>query len=199
MSHFIIWSMLDARTSARRTGRRARSWSSRCSAACSELCTTPSARLLDGVGGADLRADRILAVHADLRRGLHAVAPLDRLEVDHARRPRCVSHSRAGLHARLAADAARVVDEEGAARSSNASGLAARAARSRRSGAPPCVTRTAQILNSGIFEIGIDGANRAVVGRAVERPVVGNEHRVGPDGLHHLRAHDDRAAPALDA
>src|SRR5262245_40767840 len=38
--------------------------------------------LLDGVGWTDPRADWILAVHAHLRRGLHAVAAIDGLEVD---------------------------------------------------------------------------------------------------------------------
>src|SRR6185369_16257657 len=47
--------------------------------------------LFDGVGGADLRANRVLAVHTDLGRRLHAVAPLDRLEVDERAAAVCVA------------------------------------------------------------------------------------------------------------
>ena len=163
----------------------------------SELWTTPSGGLLDGVGGTDLRADRVFAVHAHLRRGLHAVAPLDRFEVDQ-RAPAVGVAFLARLHAGLAADAARVVDEEGE--------LAHRM--------PPAAGSSAAMSPAGVgrlrhahradLELGnlgdrIDRADRAVVRRPVERPVIRDEHRVGPDGLHDLRADDDRAAAALDA
>ncbi len=102
--------------------------------------------------GTDLRADRIFAVHADLRRGLHAVAPLDRLEMDQRSAAVRVAFL-ARLHARLAADAARVVDEERelAHRMPPAAGSSAAISSA---GAGAFDTRTAQILNSGIFEIG---------------------------------------------
>ena len=72
-------------------------------------------------------------------------------------------------------------------------------ARSSPDGSVAFDTRTAQILNSGILRDRIDRADRAVVRRAIERPVIRDEHRVGPNGLHDLRADDDRAAAALDA
>ena len=40
------------------------------------LCGLPG-----GVGGTHLRQDRILAMHAHLRRGVHGVASLDRCEI----------------------------------------------------------------------------------------------------------------------
>ena len=52
-------------------------------------------------------------------------------------------------------------------------------------------------LELGDVRHGIDGANRQVVGRAVQRPVVGNEHRVGPNRLDHLSVHHDASAAAL--
>src|SRR4029077_19651973 len=109
-------------------------------------------RLLDGVGGTDLRADRILAVHAHLRRRLHAVAALDGLEMDE-RPPAMGVAFAARLDARLAADAARVVDEEGelAHRMPPAAGSSAAMSPA---GSGAFDTRTAQILNSGISEIG---------------------------------------------
>ena len=118
----------------------------------SELWTTPSACLLDRVGRADLRAGRIFAVHADLGRRLHAVAPLDRLEVDHRAAAMCVALL-ARLHAGLAADAARVVDEERELvhRMPPAAGSSAAMSPA---GAGAFETRTAQILNSGIFDTG---------------------------------------------
>ena len=196
MSHFIIWSIVGlVLRHAERAGEHAVRAAD--AARLERALHDAVRRLLDGVGRADLRADRVLAVHADLRRGLHAVAPLDRLEMDH-RAPAVRVALAAGLHARLAADAARVVDEEGelAHRMPPAAGSSPAIAPD---GSGAFDTRTAQILNSGIFEIGIDGADGAVVGGPVQRPVIGDEDRVGADGLHHLRADDDRAAPAFDA
>jgi hypothetical protein len=109
-------------------------------------------RLLDGVGGTHLRADRILAVHAHLRRRLHAVAPLDRFEVDE-RSPAVRVAFLARLDARLASDAAGVIDEEGELthRTPPAAGSSLAISPV---GSGAFETRTAQILNSGIFEIG---------------------------------------------
>src|SRR5207249_606198 len=67
--------------------------------------------LLDRIRRADAGADGVLTVHADLRRGLDAVAAADRLQVDHGA-PAVGIALLAGLDARLAPDAARVVDEE---------------------------------------------------------------------------------------
>src|SRR5262249_52511432 len=109
-------------------------------------------RLFDGVRRADARADRILAVHAYLGRGLDAVSPLDRFQVDHRSAPVRIA-LRAGLKACLAPDAARVVDDH--------RGLVHRSPPA--SGANPCVassssvtlrSRTAQTLYSGIRETG---------------------------------------------
>src|SRR5262249_10209376 len=109
-------------------------------------------RFLDRVRRADAGADRVLAVHADLRRRLHRLAPPDRLQVDHGAAAVRVALL-AGLHARLAADAAGIVDEEPrlAHTTPPASG-ARRAIES--SGGETFVTRTAQILYSGIWETG---------------------------------------------
>src|SRR6185369_5955727 len=67
--------------------------------------------LLDGVGGTDPGARRIFAVHANDRRGLHARGPVHVVEVNH-RMPAMRPAFAARLHTRLAADAARGVDEE---------------------------------------------------------------------------------------
>src|SRR5262249_49851101 len=84
---------------------------------------------------AHLGAGRILAVHADRRRRLRARAPVDEVEMDH--RPTAVRAAlRAGLDARLAADAPALVDDED---------VRAHATRS---------TRTALTLYSGIFDSG---------------------------------------------
>src|SRR5262249_19733527 len=61
--------------------------------------------LLDRIGWADSRADRILTVHAHLRRSLHAVAALDCFEVDQRSPAVCIALS-ARVHAGLAPDAA---------------------------------------------------------------------------------------------
>ena len=57
---------LDVHLRDRRTGRPARSWSRRCSAASARLHDAVLA-LLDRVGRADQRAGRLVAVHADHR------------------------------------------------------------------------------------------------------------------------------------
>src|SRR5262249_415325 len=108
--------------------------------------------LLDGISRADARADRVLAVHTHLRSGLHAVAPLDGFEVNERSSAMRITLL-ARLHARLAPDAARVVDEEGqlAHRKPPAAGSSAAMSPA---GSLTFETRTAQILNSGIFEIG---------------------------------------------
>ena len=67
--------------------------------------------LLDRIRRTDSCARRILAVHADDGRGLRAGGAVDELEVNHgAATMRVAFH--AGLHAGLAADAARRIDEE---------------------------------------------------------------------------------------
>ena len=53
-------------------------------------------------------------------------------------------------------------------------------------------------LELGNLRDRIDRADRAVVRRPCRAASDRDEHRVGADRLHHLRAHDDRAAPALD-
>src|SRR5262249_24946258 len=68
-------------------------------------------RLLDRIGRAHAGARRIFAMHADDRRRLRAEGPVHKLEMDH--RPaamRVALHAR--LHAGLAADASRGIDEE---------------------------------------------------------------------------------------
>jgi len=91
-------------------------------------------------------------VHAHLRRRLHTVAPLDGFEVDE-RSPAVGVAFLARLHAGLAPDAARVVDEERelANRMPPAAGSSAAMSPV---GAGAFETRTPQILNSGIFDTG---------------------------------------------
>src|SRR4029077_11248634 len=105
--------------------------------------------LLDRVGGADLRADRVFAVHANLRRRLHTVAPLDCFKMDE-RSPAMRVAFLARLHTGLAPDAARVVYEkrELAHRMPPAAGSSAAISPD---GSGALDTRTAQILNSGIL------------------------------------------------
>ena len=94
----------------------------------------------------------IFAMHADLRSGLHAVGALNRLQVNHADAAMGVALG-AGLHAGLASDAARVIDEEShlAHRMPPASISSCAIASV---GASVLLTRTAQILNSGMFDTG---------------------------------------------
>src|SRR6185436_56605 len=66
---------------------------------------------LDGVGRAHLSARRLLAVHTYDGHRLHALRPIDVLEVNHRLAPVRVALG-ARLHARLTADAAIRVDEE---------------------------------------------------------------------------------------
>src|SRR6185369_2984812 len=66
---------------------------------------------LDRIGRADLRAGRLLAVHAHHRHGLDRRGAIDVLEVDHRVTAVGVALG-AGLDARLAADATAGIDEE---------------------------------------------------------------------------------------
>src|SRR4029450_9750098 len=54
-------------------------------------------------------------------------------------------------------------------------------------------------LELGDLRNRIDRADRAVVGRTIERPVIGDEHGIGPNRLPDLRPNDDCAAAAFDA
>src|SRR6185503_4469899 len=112
----------------------------------------PVGGLLDRVGGADARADGVLAVHADLRRGLHAVMLVEALEMDQRAAAVRVALL-ACLHAGPAADAARVVDEERQLTQSSPPACGSRRATGSSGRSTRC-TRTAQILNSGMFETG---------------------------------------------
>src|SRR5690606_35069990 len=69
--------------------------------------------LLDGVGRAHLGAGGVLAVHADHRCRLGGLVPVDLVEVDE-RRPPVGAALAARLDARLAPDAAALVDDEDA-------------------------------------------------------------------------------------
>ena len=112
VTHVALHHQAQARVSswARRTGRRARSCCTRCSAACARSGRRRP-RSLDGVGRADLGAGRRVAVHAHHRHGLRRRGAVDVVEVDH-RVPLVRVALGAGLHARLAADAAGGIDEE---------------------------------------------------------------------------------------
>ena len=67
--------------------------------------------LLDRVGGADLRAGRVVAVHADRRDRRDRVAAVEKVDVDHRDAAVRVALG-AGVDAGLAADAARRIDVE---------------------------------------------------------------------------------------
>ena len=100
--------------------------------------------LLDGVGGADLRAGGVVAVHADVGRGGDGLRAVDEVEVDHRDAAMGVALL-AGLEAGLAADAARRVDVEFACRTSARLGCSP-------SGGPAAFSiRQADTLNSGIL------------------------------------------------
>src|SRR5207249_1946587 len=93
---------------------------------------------LDGVGRADARARRVLAVHAHRGRGLHRRRALEEVEVDHG-----VATVAGALAARLlagpAADAAIGIDEELAGQSisfAHAGSLSIRTAATLNSGMP---------------------------------------------------------------
>jgi len=101
---------------------------------------------------ADASANRIMAMHADLGRGLNTVDSLHCFEVYHRPAPMSVAFL-AGLDAGFAPDAAGIIDEEG-----QLAHLMPPASGSSRdigsSGALTFAILTAQILYSGILEIG---------------------------------------------
>ena len=122
------------------------------------------------------------------------VRAVDVFEVDHRLAPVRVALA-ARLHAGLAADAAARVDEEleSSARTASSSRLLLRLERAGVCRRPSALrTRTAQTLYSGIFEIGSCAAIGQLVGALRAGPVVRDEHRVGPDRRHDLRAQRDR-------
>src|SRR5262245_42033594 len=97
-------------------------------------------RLLDRISRAHSRARGIFAMHADDGRCLRAEGSVHKLEVDHGSSPvRLTLHT--SLHAGLASDASRRVDEElkSVHKGSTSSTFS---------------TRHAQTLYSGIFETG---------------------------------------------
>jgi len=104
------------------------------------------------IGGTDPGAYRIMAVHADLWGSLNAVGALNGFQVDHRAAAMSVAFL-AGLDASLASYAARVVDEKG-----EPVHLIPPACGSSRdmasSGELTFEILTAQILNSGMLEIG---------------------------------------------
>ena len=138
---------------------------------------------LDRVGGADLGAGRLLAVHADHRHGLHALRRGRRIRDGSSTSPRCVSHSRARLHARLAADAAVGIDEEmemfgGHGRLT----LLLRLQLAAYPAAPSALrTRQPHTLYCGILLIGSCAATVSWFALFLPGPVVRNEDRVGAD------------------
>src|SRR6516165_61483 len=91
-------------------------------------------------------------MHANLGRRLHAVPALDRFQVNHGDTTVRVALS-AGLYARLASDAARVVDVEVALAQRTPPACTSSSAMAS-CGCCTRVTLTAQILNSGIFDTG---------------------------------------------
>ena len=151
MSHFIIWSISTSYLGTP-NGHDSTQFEQPMQRGFSETLHHAVGRLLDGVRRAHPRANRIFAVHADLRRGLHALAALDGFQMNHRNAAVRVA-LRAGLHAGLASDAARVVDVECtlAQRIPPASVSSCAIASV---GSSVLETRTAQILNSGIFDTG---------------------------------------------
>ena len=112
MSHFIIWSKLDdVLRHAERAGEHAVRAAD--AARLERRLHDAVLVLLDRVGRAHLGAGRVLAVHAHHRRRLGGGGPVDLLEVDH-RRAAVRAALLARLHARPAADAAALVDDEDA-------------------------------------------------------------------------------------
>ena len=119
------------------------------------VCLIASAGQTCGAGG-------VLAVHAHHRRGLGGGGAVDALEMDQ-RLAAVGAALHAGLHARFAADAAALVDDEhrrvvdAVAASPSCWPRRADRGRGRRwsvRGRRLAATRTAATLNSGIFEIG---------------------------------------------
>ena len=158
MSHFIIWS-ISAMYFGTPNGQASTQFEQPMQRGLSADCTMPLLGLLDRVGRAHLGAGRVLAVHAHHRRGLRRRGPVDALEVDQ-RLPAVRAALLARLHARLAADAAALVDHEDRC-------VVDAVQRRRAVMVPPAgrvafvggryvpagaSTRTAATLNSGIFD-----------------------------------------------
>src|SRR5216683_1907822 len=110
----------------------------------------PISRLLNGIRRADFSAGGILAVHADHRDRLWRRSPVSVLQVDHGH-PAVRFAFGAGVVARLAADTARRIDKKLQSCLDHATAFS---------------KRTAQTLNSGIFEI---GSRARIVRRLAER------------------------------
>jgi hypothetical protein len=91
-------------------------------------------------------------VHADLRSGLNAVAPLNRFQMDHARSAMRVAFT-ASLNTRFTSDASRVIDEETHFTHRIPPASTPKWAISS-VGSVVLLTRTAQILYSGMFDTG---------------------------------------------
>src|SRR5262249_7746032 len=110
---------------------------------------------LDRICGADFGAGRLVAMHTDDRRRLHRMCAIDVFQMDHRVTSVRVTFA-ARLHTRLAADAAVGVDEKFHVRRNRHYGpretYSLPVAQS--GGLPAFITRTAQTLYSGIFEIG---------------------------------------------
>ena len=137
---------------------------------------------LDRVGGADLGARRLLAVHAHHRHGLHASARDRRTRGGSSSRPgacrtRCTPARRPGSRC-SGSDRRRTRGRCG-------TGITAAASRfeSPRTsgGASARRTRQPHTLYCGILLIGSCAATVSRFGALVAGPVVGNEHGVGAD------------------
>ena len=170
-------------SSARRTGRPARSCCRRCSAACARVCTTPSpVRLIASAGQTSAQVgDRSACRRPAPSASTRARSTYSRWIID---LPLCVSHSRAGLHARLAADAAAGVDEElddARERAWLGRSLLLRLQLLRRTPAAPSALLHAHRadLVLGDLRDRVLGGDRQLVGALRPGPVVGNEDRVG--------------------